>query len=194
MAHDFFGLGKYVPDVAVVTHPQTGREHALIGHVDGDAAETVDDKTLAKAFGKAGNDIQKMALMNTIMGNNDRHEGNWMVGKDGMKLIDHNLIGSTMDQPMFPSYMHYGNPKNKLSSDSFGDEPLTPETHSWVKSLKPDELRNQLMKYGMPQKSIDYALSRLDYLQKNAHTDKSIERAIDNANSAMSGARQIDDE
>jgi hypothetical protein len=192
MAHDFFGLGQYVPDVAVVANPKTGREHALISHVDGDVAEKVDDKALAGAFGKAGNDVQKMAVMNAIMGNRDRHEGNWMAGKDGIKLIDHNLIGTTNESPMTPTYLYYG--RGNHTSQSFGDEPMTPETHTWVKSLKRDELRNQLMKYGMPQDAIDYSVARLEYLQNHGHTDKNLYRAISNANSAMSGARQIDDE
>lgn len=174
LAHDYFGLGHMVPNVAVVREPKTGREHALVENVKN--ASHVDElgsrettRSLARA--NENGDVHKAAMMNVILNNADRHDGNYLLGHSGgqhnkLHLIDHNLWGSNrlgagVNVPFYVS---------KLNGAGEGHDPAGlahPEAQKWLKSLDPSELRSQLMRYGAPPNAIENSLTRLNQLKKH---------------------------
>jgi hypothetical protein len=172
---DFFGMGKYLPAVAVVRHPLTGREHAIIQHVNGYHEHDIDESDAKNALitMNQNGDLHKAAAMNVIMGNNDRHAGNYMYSRsseegpiDKLTLIDHNIFGQGDGTVMDPSYL------SRVNDDSLPDgtdimKPMHPEAQAWLQKLDPGELRNQLMKYSMPPEGIEEAVTRLTRLQKD---------------------------
>lgn len=175
LAHNFFGLGQHLPNVAVVKHPQTGQEHALIEHVPGTHTHSHSDSEVKQALKNVNKngDLHKIAMMNYIMGNSDRHSGNFMLtssnpdlGPDGIKLIDHNIFGSKR-VTQTPSYLAY------MNDDSTGEgndimHKMHPEAEKWLMSLDPAELRQQLMANHMPPYSIDRSVQRLQRMRNYA--------------------------
>jgi hypothetical protein len=95
LARDVFGLGEYVPLTAMANHPG-GWEMSMQEmvknpehHNSGSGAHL---KTLMR-LGDAG-ELHKLAAMNYILGNDDRHGNNYLFsrgddGKLSLKLIDH---------------------------------------------------------------------------------------------------------
>jgi hypothetical protein len=184
LAKDFFGLGHYLPNVAVVRHPQTGREHAIVEHVPGHHARyynpsddpwsvndwSQDETEALDSLGQSG-DLHKLALMNHIMGNPDRHPQNWMFRQGGgLTLIDHNVFGrSATAHVSVPSYLRTKDAK----------APVHPEALKWLKGLDAGELDNQLRRHGMSDLSIGGATHRLKELQAHAHLQKSLVNAME---------------
>lgn len=166
LARDFFGLGHMVPTVAVVSHPKTGQEHALISHLAGafHAREIGDyHATAALARANMNGDVHKAAIMNSILQNRDRHGGNYMIsssspeGKfDRLHLIDHNLWGDGSRVVNTPAYTHK---LGELSS------PVHSEAASWVQKLDPTELSHQMARNGVPPYGIKQAVRRLEAMK-----------------------------
>lgn len=201
IAKDFFGLGAHVPNVAVVRHPRTGQEHALISHVDGHTIHMLrpydgpNRKGYPSILGAIGTPtLQKLGIMNSVMGNIDRHDGNYMVnekgpdGKPSITLIDHNIFGE--NGKVTPRYLlHAGTTK----------EPLHPEVAEWLKTLDMDAFKHHLIKNGVPEASrgdghfvpsrpiLQPMLARLQYYKDHAHNDATFGYALHNAASAGQG-------
>lgn len=165
MANDFFGLGHYMPSVAVVRHPKTGREHAIIQHIPGEHQHnTKDADSLAKLkqMNKNG-DFDKVAAMNFIMNNGDRHSGNYLYTDKGMALIDHNMWGIYgPNHWRKPSYLSQASLDPEVNTEN---RLAHPEAQKWIANLDPSELRNQMMKNNIPQLAIDVAVHRLNALK-----------------------------
>jgi hypothetical protein len=192
VAHSVFGLGHYLPNVAIVRHPQTGQEHALIEHVEGGSHTHSHRKSDVRDIIKRANqngDIHKIAMMNYIMGNSDRHAGNFMLmgkakeGEPQLKLIDHNIFGeSRMYRP--PAYLAY------LNNESAGEghdimKRAHPEAEKWLMSLDPAKLRHELMANHMPQNSIDRSVRRLERMQENAGEARSLWELLQHGDSGL---------
>lgn len=173
LAKDFFGLGKYMPSVAVVRHPATGKEHAIIQHIPGQHEQELSENqkiNALKRMNKNG-DMHKVAAMNFILNNNDRHAGNYLyTGKDkhdGLALIDHNMFGIySPNKWREPSYLAWANSEQNPDIDIM--QKMHPEAQKWLQGLDEGELRNHLMKNGMPQKGIDVSVERLKNLKKES--------------------------
>lgn len=190
LAKDFFGLGAHVPAVAVVRHPRTGQEHALIEHVKGDTVDSLPSSEYKAILNKVGvPTIQKLAAMNTVMGNIDRHDGNYMLsaepekGKSHLTLIDHNLYGQDRQ----------GHPIQYLRRVPEAHESqMHPEVASWLKALDSGKFRDQLLKNGVPAEVAEGMMSRLEYLRDFGPTDAKFAHALHNAHAHYSGGvRQI---
>jgi hypothetical protein len=139
LARNFWGMGAHVPTVAVVRHPQTRQEHAIIEHLPG---EHVNDDNWTEEHAKIPqHQIEKASIMNYVMGNADRHERNYLLhpnekdGTNNLVLIDHGLMGSPAGiVDMYPPTYAIGR----------RDTPLTPETKQWLQNLDPNELNSQM--------------------------------------------------
>jgi hypothetical protein len=207
LAKNFFGLGEYVPTAALVRHPKTGQEHAVIEKIKhGEHARVknfgtftdpiervLDDHHLAtlKRLHDSG-ELDRLALMNTVLGNPDRHHENYMFVPDhpGIQLIDHGLAFDDLKpQPMaLPSYLdHHHNhldhqagiePQKKLTKapGSIAKTPLHPAAVTWVQGLDPQQLAEHLDKNKVPQQQRGAALHRLATIQnalmQNPNLDK----------------------
>lgn len=169
LARDFFGLGQYVPPVAVVRHPRTGREHAIVAGVSGHELEGPPENDPVLRGLRASGDLDRLALMDMVMGNTDRHTGNFLVDPEqGLRLIDHNVLfkNEVPDSPWtysdaFPMYW-----TNRLGAE-YGPtrQPLHPEAVRWAKQLDPSQLQEQLELHEVPAPLIRGAVSRLRALQ-----------------------------
>lgn len=179
-AKEFFGLGHYLPSVATIRHPKTGQLHSVIEALPGEHSEVaawsprnVPNKqehinTLNK-LGDAG-ELDKLGLMDTIMGNQDRHHQNYLYGKDNnLKLIDHGLAfdsqPGTLDNE--PDYLEkYDNIKKKMGQASQADAPIHPSVSQWLMTLNPVALKRTLRKNGVPLPHATEAARRLQTMQQ----------------------------
>src|SRR5690606_23121871 len=89
LADKFFKLGDYVPRTTVFKHPFTEQAHSAMEYVKG--AKKYRTPSQLEAI-KNPEDLHKLAIMDFILGNNDRHQGNIIFTKDGdIRLIDHGM-------------------------------------------------------------------------------------------------------
>jgi hypothetical protein len=172
LARSFFGMGQYVPPVAVVRHPKTGIEHAIVAHAPGEERSYAnpEHQKVMKSLGDSG-ELDKAAFMNLVMGNTDRNPENYLVDTKAntMHLIDHNLI-LREDPQLGPAYMGYGAVDKKA--------PVHPEAIKWAQQLNPDELEAQLRRHEIPEPSIHGATERLRSLQKLLTKNPTVARSL----------------
>jgi hypothetical protein len=161
LAHEYFGLGEHLPPVALVKRHRDGKEFALIKGVEGQNSVGSDEerKTIQHLY--ATGTLSKMTLMNHIMGNNDRHGGNFLIHPEENKLylIDHNLIFK--DPHYTPEYL------DALGEDSMNSA-FHPEALKWLNSLDNQKLDNLLSKYSVPVSYRHGVQERLRYAKANA--------------------------
>lgn len=161
LAHDVFGLGHYVPTTAVVRHPQTGNEMAVIENVRNGVhhSRTSQDNEQSEQLDRMHNrgDIHRLALMDSILGNDDRHQANYMFTDEepGLKLIDHGYALQHPGSVMMPAYV----------SRDHAEAPLHPETSRWLQSLSPVNLEMHMRRHGVPDDVIQNAVMHLKRLQ-----------------------------
>ena len=176
LAKDYFGLGEYMQKVAAVRHPKTGAEMAAIEgvpggkhHYEGSYTDQIKNQSTIDSMAKSG-ELHKLALMNAITGNTDRHLGNFMYDKDNkLKLIDHGFAFSHYPTPtgFIPSYLQH--------HDS---TPLHSEAVKWVNSLSEDKLREQLTSHKVPYSQREAALTRLYNVKRAVNTPGTTIRSI----------------
>lgn len=168
MAHSFFGLGAHVPATAIVRHPRTGTEYALIPFVPGMPMRSAlaDHKMNANgvlARHASTGTLDKLTMMDIIMGNMDRHNENYLVDDNGhLSLINHNLI---LGDPLtmvnnIPDYIvrHM-----RRSGETEGPHP---EAVKWLMGLDDAEFQDQLRKLEVPPDHIRWAADRLHAIQR----------------------------
>ncbi len=161
LAHDVFGLGHYLPTTAVVRHPQTGNETAVIENVRNGRHWSRNDGEQQEQLERmhARGDTHRLAIMDNILGNTDRNQQNFMFTDDepGMKLIDHGyaMRPSRGDLMPLPPYLHA----------EARQEPMHPETSRWLQSLSPANLEMHMRRHGVPDETINNAVFRLKQLQ-----------------------------
>jgi hypothetical protein len=208
LAKDVFGLGEYVPNVAVFRHPKTGQEMAAIEHVGGQHIQMAHSKyedpkpkgphaQTIKQLGDSG-ELDKLAMMNNITGNFDRHSRNYMMtgqGK-GLKLIDHGFnFASDHKVPKFDlSHLtpHYIHAYNALQGEGSQHEPVHPAAQEWLHGLDENKLATHMRDMGIPEDHVNEAAYRLKNLK--AHLGRypylSRERALQ---SHLTPAEGLDD-
>lgn len=160
MARDFFGLGRYVPTTAVFDHPE-GRRYSIqlsVPYAE-HAKNPYDDKAFSdkqrstlSQLHRSG-DLDKLALMDGLMGSTDRHGFNYLFSRnDGFHLIDNSRI-LDMGYHHMPHYWEkYHSPSGIAVKNDPGNSglnaPLHPETVQWALNLDPDKFRDHLQQYG----------------------------------------------
>lgn len=193
MAKNYFGLGKYVPTTAVAMDPQSGKqlafiEHAEGSHLHGDNNPQSEEGQHLMRLGDQG-ELDKMAVMDSVMQNGDRHQHNYMMGgPEGMKLIDHGLIGHGGYYDSRPHYLEAYHEMKTKTNQPHGD--LNENTKQWVLGLDPNALANQMRAQQTPEKFITEAMRRLLAMQSYIKAPPKFEKAhgIHNLLNAHSGA------
>lgn len=64
-----------------------GEKGSLMKFWDGELARNI----LGKESYDGNRDLHRAAMFDYVIGNEDRHKGNWLIGNDKMQLIDHGL-------------------------------------------------------------------------------------------------------
>ncbi|CAB4127227.1 hypothetical protein UFOVP75_91 [uncultured Caudovirales phage] len=197
IAHSVFGLGHYLPHTALIRHPTTGEEvsvQAMSGkspeHLILQNENTNENKKdakyphghpimrQAKALVRLADsgDLDKMAIMNTVLGNHDRHKGNYVFGGNApfFKLIDHGLIFSGGNHAV-PDYLRRVDSSRKLIDNDptrhydVVNEPFHPKAVEWVKGLSAEHLQNELNRHQVPLEMSQKAVARLQQIQATLH-------------------------
>ncbi len=160
LANDFFGMGKYVPTTA--SFKDDGKEmsamkvadashaaHHLVPHANEDGHAVISDhyhKTL-KGMHDSG-DLHKLALMNSIMGNHDRHTSNFMIDnkKPQLHMIDNGGAFDYInkDKNVVPGYIRHAH-----TAGIHQDGPLNAEAGKWLQNLDPEKAKALFKEHGM---------------------------------------------
>jgi len=164
LAKDFYGMGKYVTPTAAVIHPTTGQHYTVVEHTPGEHFKHGDGHPeMLQNLAKSG-ELHKLAIMNGIAHNNDRHQFNYLLDNGNMKLIDHGLAfsgGGSTKAPMTPHYMYGG----------AEELPVHPEAQRWLQKLKPAELERQMNQHGVPPEFVQEASRRLQAMQSHVQAN-----------------------
>lgn len=144
LAH-LIGLGQYVPTTSVVN--DNGDHYSVMRLIPGghhyEDATRKDHETMANL--RDSGEIDKLAIMNTLFGNTDRHGGNYMLSPKGLHMIDHGLTfdwhGNSGRPIAHPAYHQHAYRLNG-HSDSPADEPVHEEAVKWLSSLNPKQLQD----------------------------------------------------
>lgn len=147
----------------------------VVRHVEGEGVAVVQDFQVAKIAMNASHDedrdvkrhpdFRRIGLFDAVIGNTDRHGGNWMVKKDDAAghrpiAIDHGLalpigkMGSSNSQI-----------QDQVASGVLGDPTLTDTELEELRALRAkDELYDQLAKSGLEPGAIDSLKQRIDII------------------------------
>ncbi len=163
LARDVFDLGGYVPQVAVFKHPTTGQRMSAMAKVEGGEHHRKADP-LHQAIIKnmtASGDLHRIAMMDWVLGHDDRHSGNYLMtpgGKKQMQLIDNSSIlpGQGYKPNVIPEYLS----KAKLV------EPIHDNEQDWAMKLDPQVLEDSLASMRYPKATIKAAQDRLEFLKQ----------------------------
>jgi hypothetical protein len=179
LASTVFGLGEHVPVTAAFQHPVTGAHHSIQEKIEGgEHFDKNSDAHLAhmQTMYHSGK-LDQLALMDMIMGNGDRHPGNYMLtpGKSaGIQLIDNGLtLSRSSDKiPEVPHYLaktgrHVHGEEGPWGQNSWMQQPLHPEAVKWAKGLDPKKLDAEMKNIGVPKVHREEAGRRLAMLQSN---------------------------
>ncbi len=173
LAHDVFGLGHMVPDTALVHHPKTGAELSVQRHSGGTHYGDMPGHRASLIDAGDRGDLDKAGIMNQVLGNWDRHSGNWMMTgdkKNGFqpKLIDHGI--SFNDNPSYyveiPDYLSRFHGLAGIHDIRAQEAmPIHPAARQWLNGLDEKKLVKSMTDMGIPAGHIYAAEQRLKYLK-----------------------------
>ncbi len=175
LARDVFGLGDYVPPVAVFNHPKTGRRMSAIAKVDG--GEHHRNKNLAHQdiinSMAASGDLHKIGMMDWVLGHDDRHSGNYLLtphGKAPMQLIDNSNIlpAQGYKANVIPEYLTKDNTIDHLNA------PIGDNAQDWAMRLDPDVLGDSLTSMKYPPYTVRAAKQRLAFLKNTIDHQRTV--------------------
>lgn len=163
-----WGLQRMLQPAAAFHYPGQDMTGAAILGCDGDVFDEKNpDHVQAQAQARAKGDLDKLLILDTVMGNNDRHHGNILITKSGqLKAIDHSELDGIdlMQKPWRePVYMVGGDHDWRMSKPH-------PDTESWISSLDPVKLKNTLLSAGAQSEFIGEAMRRLRAVQDHVKT------------------------
>jgi len=189
IARDLFGMGEYLADTAAFRHPQTGHIGVVVRGIDnaisGDSADYNSYRYGAPApsiksmqedmlfFGE----MDKLAAMNYVLGNNDRHPLNYLIrrenGEHKLKLIDHGFSFSEGATAGRPDYYVMNTDRNyRIATEDLPrghqDHRMHPAAQKMLEQIDPVVFEQEMRKYGIQEDRIRSALRRLKIAQEAA--------------------------
>lgn len=175
LAHDFFGLGEHVPTTAIFKHPKTGKEMSIIQRVKDGKHYDSDDDDAQFAVHQAGEtgQLDKLAMMDAVLGQDDRHDGNFMLTPHTpfVHHIDNGMIfmhgrGGEYYPSDAMQYYHDNHPTMRAEGHkSIHTTPIHPEAAKWVLGLNADDLHSRLLRSGVPEKFAHQSSKKLRAMQ-----------------------------
>lgn len=172
MARDFFGLGDHVPETAKFKHPKTGKLMSIQARVVGGNHVDMDDDDHAAALhqlGKSGH-LDKLVLMDWMMGNNDRHQANFMMtaAAPHVHLIDNGLAldyKGALATPHLWDAEHEMNHHLHQNIDFAADHQLHPEAMNWLMGLDAKGFAEKMRSEGVPERLVQEGHKRMLAMQ-----------------------------
>ena len=160
LARDVFGLGHYVPLTAAGSHPVHG-DFVVQKKVKGESFDASNPmhRAAIKQLGDSG-ELDKLHIMNHIMGNGDRHSGNFLMTpgeKHPIQLIDHDqAFDSTNLNSKYPP--GYSERYNEVSKQRPGvlrhilpdkqPPPVHDNAYQWLMGLDHKHLQAKALENG----------------------------------------------
>jgi len=166
------GLGHFYPTTSVFIHPVTGRPTSVMEAVSGGrhregsssqlpGAPVQEQRDMLHFHAKSG-DLQKLALLDQIMANNDRHSGNYMFAHGqtpSIMMIDHGFtFAEDKESVSSPGYLRDEDPH-------WMNRSIHPEALKWLLAQDADKYENLLLDHGMQGEAKPFA-NRLRNLQQ----------------------------
>jgi hypothetical protein len=165
LAKNFFKLGQHVPTTAVFHHPTTGQPYSAqrrvedVEHYEPSNPEHGATIERLRHMGQ----LDKLALMDMILDQVDRHSGNYMLTPKKAPYIHLNDNGLSMyGEDEVPNVPHYWSAN---TGNEWVEEPLHPEAVAWAQKLNPQKLGDMMERLGVPQKQRAESVRRLGALQ-----------------------------
>lgn len=153
LANNFFNMGHYFPETSLFVHPDTGEpfsaQKRVVGGEHFDALDPT-HKQIAEQMHNSG-ELDKLAMMDDIMGNGDRHKFNYMMvpkefvnntGLPPAQFIDNGLA---LDYKNMPEHSVWG-----MHRAATGNLEIHPEAVRWLMGLDPKQLSSQMLSHGVP--------------------------------------------
>ncbi len=192
LADQFFGLGQYIPPVALIKAPWVGPRDkpsksdymSVMEAINEPSHWTRTHEQNEVLHQKLMNgDLDKLALMNSILGNTDRHANNYMFGNNDkdLYLIDHGFTirgykkaSHTTGLPAYlSSALQVG--ERKGTHRDVGTEtdirPIHPDARKWLLDLDLDKLHKILIDHKTPENVIENIISRVRNMQTYAKNE-----------------------
>ena len=164
LANEFFSLKRFVPTTAIFEHPVTDEEYSAMELIP-DAEHYIDhDSNLKgrkslKSAGSVG-DLEKLAVMDCVLGIGDRHRLNYMISPKGVHLVD-NASTFNWKSKSIPSYLL----DCKALLGGIENAVITDSVHKWLASLDPFFLKELMTKMKVPEEYANESVRRLISMQ-----------------------------
>lgn len=174
LADGVFNLGEYVPTTTTFKHPVTGEWHSAQQKVEGEhySRTSMYHKESLGQMARTGL-LDKLTLMDMVLGHFDRHTENGLISPDGRKLhlIDNGLsfppTAAGHPEAFVPNVSEYWKVANKYNDGpDWYTKPLHPDAVNWVESLNPQKLAEHMDRLGVPKDERDEAVRRLTALKE----------------------------
>ena len=164
MAKDFFDMGDHVPVTAAIAHEKiSGGKPMQVQQFLKDARSPLDssaDWAKAMQAGRESGSLHKLAMMDMIMGNADRHIGNVMVHDGRVYHVDNDLSFSNE----VGGYPFYVKPHGR--HEGIGSDAPHIDASQWLRSLSPRKLLLMSSAHGIMRGEAAGMVGRLRALQE----------------------------
>lgn len=167
LARDYFGLGHHVPETAGFT--KNGADWSAQRKVDDVSHPDIrhhpennisfvnsNHEDVVRRLNNQGT-LDKLAVMDNIMGHHDRHSNNVMIDNkgDNMHLIDNGTAFDydNLDAHPIPKYRELASHDMMRGEGDHNNENLHPAAKEWLQSLSPDKAKEMLARHGHDENS-----------------------------------------
>lgn len=160
LADKFFGMGEHVPTTTYFQHPEINQGkpvQAMKMVQDAESPLTDSDRfKQALAEGRENGSAHKLALMDMITGQTDRHHGNVLVDKGGRLIhIDNDDAFGSHQVPSHPNDIY----------EEMGNDSLHVDAGKWLSGLDAKKLGQHMIEHDMAPEKIKQAVTNLKVLQ-----------------------------
>lgn len=202
LANEVFGMGKHVPITNYFQHRDlypphfspgapwsSGKYHQAMEIVPKSKALIMansKDRNKLKAHHDETGEDHKLMMMDSILGNIDRHVGNVLIHPKGHLVnIDNDLAFSPPHQSI-PSYI--GNPEDNDEEAGLVDK-LHPKAIEWINSIDPKNLAGKMLDQGHPPATVRSAVGGLKMWQRLSKTSHSVNHMHNIVHAQMTAMR-----
>jgi len=152
LADSFFGLGHAVPETTLFKNPKDGKVWSAQKFIKSKEYNKSDLSHLDDT-----GDLHKLAIMDTILGNQDRNKSNVRVNEGTPVLIDNALS--------FDYNGLYGS-ETPAYAEHLLRRPVPKSVHKWISGLDENKLINEASKYNVPEQTKKLMSNRLSEIKR----------------------------